>query len=218
MRTLLALAATLLAGAPLGAQSSRPTSITTRLAVVRDATVCACDMAGTPAPRARNLAITAIGIEIPLARSRGGHFQLSYTPEALPLIVSERTADERLAVWRCGSRRYCGTSQTEDVWSVTSIGAGVLPIGFTARAGGDVVRLRARIGAGGIRMSRPIPLAQGRKFNFLAEGGAGLEVRLSRAVSVHAGGVVNHISNGGTASVNLGMDSKLIELGLTVRR
>jgi hypothetical protein len=68
-----------------------------------------------------------------------------------------------------------------------------------------------------LRLSQPVPLMQGHKFNFTAEASTGVELRVSSKVFVTAGMVFNHISNGGTAQINPGMDSRLLEVGI-VRR
>jgi hypothetical protein len=74
-----------------------------------------------------------------------------------------------------------------------------------------------RAAAGGIRLSKPVPVLEGRKFNFLAEASTSLELRVNSAISLTAGMVFNHISNGGTAAINPGMNSRMIEFGI-VRR
>jgi hypothetical protein len=105
------------------------------------------------------------------------------------------------------------------VWSVTAVGLGILPLSGTFRLRlDDALRLRLRLSGGAVRLSRPVPLAQGSKFNFVAEGSAGAEVRVSRKVALTAGVIYNHISNGGMTPVNLGMDSRLIELGALIGR
>jgi hypothetical protein len=202
------------------AQDASPASpLTTRLAVVNDATVCQCTAQGVPAPRARDLLIVAVGRSMPVATGAGGSWDLAYTPELLPLVVSRRTADERLEVWSCGHKKYCGQSSSSDVWSVTAVGLGILPLSGTFRLRlDDALRLRLRLSGGAVRLSRPVPLAQGSKFNFVAEGSAGAEVRVSRKVALTAGVIYNHISNGGMTPVNLGMDSRLIELGALIGR
>lgn len=213
-------AAVLLAGAAAaGAQSTRAKPLfTTRVSAVGNAEVCACDESFLQTSRSRQLLIVALGQRYAVGEP-GGRWEFSYVPEILPLVFSNHTADAQLQVWTCGPRRYCGRSENDDVWNTTSFGVGVLPIGFMSGLRvSDGVHLRARISAGAMQLSEPVPLVQGSKFNFLAEGAAGLELRASRSVAVSAGMALNHISNGGLGRVNLGMDSRLFEIGIAVSR
>lgn len=212
----LAMAALLICAAPAAAQTSPP--FTTRVSAVGDAKVCACDESFLQTPTRRQLLIVAVGRRIPLGPPRG-RWEFAYLPELLPLVFSNNTADAQLEVWTCGSRRYCGRSESDDVWNTTAFGFGVMPIGLlTGFRVTDRVHLRTRISAGAIQLSEPVPLAQGSKFNFVADGGVGLEYRATRAVALSAGVALNHISNGGIGRVNLGMDSRLFEIGAAIGR
>ena len=55
---------------------------------------------------------------------------------------------------------------------------------------------------------------EGHKFNFLAEASTSVELRVSDDVALTAGLVFNHISNGGTAAINPGMNSRMLEFGV----
>lgn len=213
----LAALAFLLGAAPAMAQES-PSMFTTRVSAVGDAKVCACDESFLQTSSTRQLLIVAIGRRFPMGGPRG-RWDFSYVPELLPLVFSNHTADAGLEVWTCGPRRYCGRTDSDDVWNTTSFGVGVMPIGVMAGYRvSDRMHLRTRISAGAMQLSEPVPLAQGSKFNFIADGGVGLEYRASRAVAVSAGVALNHISNGGIGRVNLGMDSRLFEIGAAISR
>lgn len=204
---------------PVEAQTGAREPLSTRVAIVQDATVCACMTNGAPAPRIRDLTILAVGRSRTVAGNASGAWRLDYVPELLPLIISSRTADDRLRVWHCGPRQYCGASDDDEVWGTNAVGAGVLPLalGFTWQPA-QLFLFRWRASAGAVLLTRPVPLAQGTNFNFLAETGISAGLRLSRQVVMTAGVVVNHISNGGLSDVNLGMDSRMLEIGALLRR
>lgn len=208
-----------LMAAPAAAQTTTPGSLlTTRVAAVGDATVCACDETFLKTSERRALVIVALGRRIPLG-SGAGRWDFAWVPEILPLVYSTNTADAQLEVWSCGPRKYCGRSAQDDVWNVTAFGVGVLPLGALIGVRiADRLRARTRISAGVVQLSQPVPLAQGTKFNFVAEGAATIEYRASRRLSMSGGIVLNHISNGGLGRVNLGMDSRMLEIGAVIGR
>jgi hypothetical protein len=204
-----------------GAQASRTLDgdeITVRAAGVNGAMECPCSSDVLRIPHDRKLYIVGIGIRHPLYGHRDSGIQLEYAFELLPLIVSRGTADERFTVELCSSG-YCAISASPYPWTTTSVGAGVLPLGFVAGVPiASWLRLNLRTAGGIVRLSRPVPILQGRKLNFLAEGAASTEVRLVGDLSLSAGVVINHISNGFTATINPGMNSRMIQVGLVGKR
>lgn len=211
----------LLAATPAASQApdDEPAVLTTRVAAAVDATVCACDESFMPTPRQRDLVIVAVGLRIPLTTSASGRWALAWVPELIPFLYSNRTADGRLEVWSCGPRQYCGRSVDDDVFTVMAFGAGVMPVGaLLGMRMTDRVHVRARVSGGAVQLSEPVPLAQGTKFNFLADGSVSVEFRPSSGLAVSAGFVLNHISNGGLGRVNLGMDSRMFEIGAVIGR
>lgn len=195
-----------------------PHPVIVRVGAVRDVAVCLCNSGGQPAPRDRDLFVASVGTEWVLAGATGP-FQLSYAADLLPLVVSRNTADADLSIWSCGGRHYCGQASTAYPWNTAAIGAGILPIGFVARArAGSRVAIRARLSGGAVLLSQPVPVMQSRHFNFMAEAAVGAEVHVRHGLSISAGVTQNHISNGDTAPVNLGMDTRLLELGFVFAR
>ena len=189
-----------------------------RVAGATGAEACPCHAPSLHVPHDRELYIVGVGLRKVL-RSRGADgAELAYDLQFLPLILSRGTADQNLRIQSCGGNRLCvGTSSTTP-WTTQAVGFGVLPLGFTALAP-IVPRLRFQLrgAAGAIRLSKPVPVLQGRKFNFLAEASTTMELRVSSSLALTAGMVFNHISNGGTAYINPGMNSRMIEFGI-VRR
>jgi hypothetical protein len=202
-----------------GQEAPRRSRLTTRMAAVFDAEVCACDGSALPTPRLRDLAFVAVGRQFPIRERASSRLEIAWVPELIPFLYSNRTADARLDVYSCGPRRYCGRSLDENVWTVTAYGAGVMPIAFTFGFRMlDRLRVRTRVSAGGLQLTHPVPLAQGTKFNFIADGAASLEFLATEALALTAGMGLNHISNGGLGRVNLGMDSRMLELGAVLGR
>ena len=188
-----------------------------RIAGATGAQACPCHSPSLQVPHDRELYIVGVGMREILHASTNG-FEVAYDLQFLPLVISRGTADENLRVALCRGNQYCGTASAPSPWTTRATGIGILPLGFTALAP-IVPRLRFQLrgAAGAVRLSKPVPLLQGRKFNFLAEASTVFELRVSNSLALTAGMVFNHISNGGTAFVNPGMNSRMIELGL-VRR
>lgn len=69
--------------------------------------------------------------------------------------------------------------------------------------------------AGGIYFAKPMPAANGRRFNFSAEAGAGVHVVLQAGWGIDVGFKLHHLSNAGTGEENPGLDSKVFYLGVT---
>lgn len=219
-RPLMALLATALAAgtvSPASAQAPPDSgqSWIVRVAGETGAEVCPCHSPSLRVPHDRELYIVGIGMRKVLRSQGPDGFALAYDLQFLPLIISRGTADENLRVALCRGTQYCANVNGASPWTTRAVGIGVLPLGFTALAP-IVPRLRfqLRAAAGGIRLSRPVPVLEGHKFNFLAEASTSLELRVNSTISLTAGMVFNHISNGGTAAINPGMNSRMIEFGI----
>jgi hypothetical protein len=216
LAALIPLVAAPAARAQVAADSGRTWIV--RVAGATGAEACPCHSPSLRVPHDRELYIIGIGMRKQL-RSRGTDgFELAYDFQFLPLIVSRGTADENLRVALCHGNQYCADVSGPAPWTTRAAGIGVLPLGFTALAPvAPRLRFQLRAAAGGVRLSKPVPVLEGRKFNFLAEASTSLELRVNSTISVTGGMVFNHISNGGTAAINPGMNSRMIEFGI-VRR
>lgn len=215
-------AALLVAGIAPGVRAQVPADSShgwiVRVAGVTNAEVCPCHSPSLDVPHDRDLFIVGVGLRKMLRSSGHERFALAYDLQFLPLIVSRGTADENLRVVLCQGKRYCGNTSDLSPWSTRAVGIGILPLGFTALAPiAPRLRFQLRGAAGAVRLSKPVPLLEGHKFNFIAEASTGLELRVSSALALTAGMVFNHISNGGTAAINPGMNSRMFEVGF-VRR
>lgn len=181
--------------------------------------MCRCSEGSNPTPNDRELYIVAVGRRWPLATIAEGRVRLSYAADLLPLVVSLRTGDASFHLERCPGGGACGYADSAYPWTTTSIGAGALPIGAVVTiAPMRWMSVDFRVAGGGVQLSQPVPFIQGRKFNFIAEGAAAASIRLGPRTAFTAGVTFNHISNGGTAQVNTGMDSRMLDVGLIVGR
>lgn len=226
---LLALVAVLFGAAPavraqssadreVGASSDTARAWIMRVAGATGAAACPCASPSLPVPHDRELYIVGVGLRKILHADGKDGFEVDYDLQLLPFIASHGTADENLRVRLCRGTHYCATPTSPSPWTTRATGVGVLPIGFTVLAP-LVPRLRFQLrgAAGAIRMTKPVPVLEGHKFNFLAEASTTLELRLTSSLAVTGGMVFNHISNGGTAAINPGMNSRMLEFGF-VRR
>ncbi|HEX5972434.1 MAG TPA: acyloxyacyl hydrolase [Gemmatimonadaceae bacterium] len=185
-----------------------------RVAGATGAQACPCHSPSLNVPHDRQLYIVGVGLRNILHASTSG-FEVAYDLQVLPLIVSRGTADENLRVALCRGNQYCATTETPSPWTTRATGIGILPLGFTALAPiAPRLRFQLRGAAGGVRLSKPVPVLEGHKFNFLAEASTTLELRVTSSYSLTGGLVFNHISNGGTAAINPGMNSRMIEFGI----
>lgn len=195
-----------------------PREITVRVAEITGASSCPCKAPGLVVPQGRELYMVAIGARWRIAGSERSRGELDYVGELLPAIVSRGTADDDLALEPCGAG-LCGTLRSPDPWHTKAVGAGFLPVGFTGRLRVvPRIQLELRAAGGMAVLSRPVPLAQAGRFNFIAEVSPTAELRVTRRVAATVGLVLNHISNGGTAELNPGMNSRMLGLGVTYRR
>ena len=216
------LAALLVVGIAPGARAQAPADSghawIVRIAGVTNAEVCPCHSPSLLVPHDRDLYIVGIGLRKILRSRTPDGLEVAYDLQFLPLIVSRGTADENLRVVVCQRQRYCANTSDLSPWSTRAVGIGVLPLGFTVLAPiAPRLRFQLRGAAGALRLSKPVPVLEGHKFNFIAEASTGLELRVSSALALTAGMVFNHISNGGTAAINPGMNSRMFEVGF-VRR
>ena len=214
--TALALANARGAGAQVSATAEDSTAHAwlIRVAGATGAQACPCHSPSLQVPHDRELYIVGVGMRKVLHASANG-FEVAYDLQFLPLIVSRGTADENLRVALCRGNQYCGTASVPSPWTTRATGIGILPLGFTALAPiAPRLRFQLRGAAGAVRLSKPVPVLEGHKFNFLAEASTTLELRVSSSISLTGGMVFNHISNGGTAAINPGMNSRMLEFGI----
>jgi hypothetical protein len=98
-------------------------------------------------------------------------------------------------------------------------GAGVVPMQLGVDLPlGSRVRFETNAGVGAAWFSRPIPTFAARQRNFVLQWDAGVSLGLTRTSALALGLTSRHLSNGFTAYENLGLDNRLLVMGLRLRR
>jgi hypothetical protein len=133
----------------------------------------------------------------------------SWAPELTPLVVVTNNPYYRMARVEPGNR----LTTIEDGRGPVA-GFGMAPIGLEAD-----VRWKPRVepyaaGAlGCLWFTRDTPSVHSRKFNFTAEFGGGLRVRLRNQAWMRVGYKFHHFSNAHTAPANPGVDAHVVFIG-----
>lgn len=167
----------------------------------------------------RDLYFVGVRVRWELIRSRRA--ELAYTANLLPAVLSTGMPSYADVPSSCPPTGPCVVplSIQQKMTRQKVYGAGVTPTGLELRL--NVTRFLALLGrgdAGLVYFSRPVPDPEGRRLNFLGEAAVLAELRIAQRVWLTGGYRLNHISNGGSAPVNTGMDSRMLELGLTFVR
>ncbi|SMO61823.1 acyloxyacyl hydrolase [Fodinibius sediminis] len=99
----------------------------------------------------------------------------------------------------------------------TLSGFGISPLGFQANFITDrKVQPFINTSAGLMFMEAPFPDDRGKKLNFTFYAGGGLEIMLSRSVSLSLGIKYHHLSNGDRGQINPGVDSNFYYTSITI--
>lgn len=155
------------------------------------------------------------GIRLGRQLSASPRFAVDYFIDVVPLLRSTNMPIEyrdEFGIVLAGTEFFEGWVME----TATVNGYGVSPVGLQVRAfPRSRVQLTGGFSAGVALYERQIPDPKGRKFNFMGEISAGVEIRTGRAGVVLAGIRHNHTSNANTARVNTGLDSRVAYLGVT---
>ena len=148
-------------------------------------------------------ALYLVGIEGRQALYRSRYLNVDYTPALVPGVLATANRDYNLVTNSDGRTGVV-------VGKKNAFGAGLLPIAIEMRV---FVLPRASIviggGGGAAYFDRRIPDPDETRFNFLADGHAGLSFHTGMGVAT-AGFWLQHISNANTGKVNPGMDSRML--------
>ena len=160
-----------------------------------------------------------------LRRSRqigeGDNFRVDYTADLLPIVVSTAMPFYDGFPAPCGNTAQPGSSglvcRRGQLLTLRPVyGIGVVPLGVQFRLAPDRrVSVSTRASVGMVAFTRTIPDPNARRVNFTLDAGATLDARLSSGRHLSVGLRFNHISNAGTARVNPGMNSRMLELGIS---
>lgn len=148
-------------------------------------------------------ALYLVGVQAALNMARGRFVELNYTPAVVPAIIATANREYTPVVLADGSMGLLISKKT-------AFGAGLLPIAFEARLfKSDRAGLVIGTAGGAAYFDRRIPDPAETRFNFLANGHAGLYLR-SAIGTTTVGFWLQHISNGNTGQVNPGLDSRML--------
>jgi hypothetical protein len=135
---------------------------------------------------------------------------LTYTADAIPAASLTVPSEARPLV-------QSSTGRILQLPTLRTRGLGVVPFGLRLRfRPGARVQPFVSGSAGFLYFDASIPDRRGKSFNFTADAGVGLQVRLAGPVFLTAGYRYHHLSNGYRGEVNPGIDSHLFTAGLTL--
>jgi hypothetical protein len=157
----------------------------------------------------RRLVLTGLRYERVVERTRS--VTTAYTFDLHPIAVVTNTP--RYGVQRTPRRSVVETGRSP------AVGVGVSPLGlqlYSAPFGN--ARLFGGGSAGGIWFNRDMPMVGARRFNFALQLGTGVELTARSSGALVLGYKFHHLSNGGTAEVNPGIDGHVFYVGLMRRR
>lgn len=163
----------------------------------------------------RDVAVTALRIGWPMVRTAGVavDYVIDLVPAAWVSMLRAPTyvvapCSHRPSGPECTVRTYYGNGDA-------ARGFGAAPVGLEARfRPGAAVQPYTTIGVGLLRFSRPVPIDGAATLNITADLGGGALVAMPGAFRLMIGYKFYHISNGGSASQNPGIDSHMMVVGL----
>jgi hypothetical protein len=204
----------LVAAAPLAAQS-QPLAIGDRL---RETTIGM----SWYSPAAASLGsvgdrrVYLTGVRVERVFLDAGRFALAYAPELVPLAVVERTRGD---IERCRRNPNLVTFRCEyDTSAGVAIGAGVSPVGMKLYWNqGGRVRVYGSGNGGALLFQSDVPVHNSRRANLTFEFGGGVEMLRSSGAGISVGYKFHHISNAATRTINPGLDSNVLFVGLISR-
>lgn len=169
----------------------------------------------------RGLYLAGVQLRRVIAATSDESLTLAYAVDLVPVIMSTGMSDYTTVRASCGAGYPAGCTfdSTVALPPHTTYGFGVVPVGLLARwQVGRVVGVQARASGGVAYFTSPVPDPLASRFNFLADVGLLTDVRLTHRVALVAGTRLHHISNGKLARVNPGMNSHMLEVGLSLTR
>ncbi|MEO6864658.1 MAG: acyloxyacyl hydrolase [Gemmatimonadaceae bacterium] len=153
-------------------------------------------------------ALYLLGINASHSIQHWGFGDLRYTPTLVPGIIATANREYRMFVGPNGTVGYLPYKQA-------AFGAGLIPFAVEASFHiSDRIGIALGGGGGAAYFDRRIPDPGETRFNFLADGHAGVYLRSALGVATLGFGL-QHISNGNTGRVNPGLDSRMLYAGFS---
>ncbi len=161
-----------------------------------------------------DLALTAVRWTHTLVQSHS--FSMNYVLDVLPIAIVSMPlpTDSYSGGGGCQAGKPC-VLRAVFAEQRTVFGAGAMPLGLQFRlAPRRRIQPFAAASGGFLWFADRIPDREAARLNFAADVGAGAVVVLSSRVDLLLGYQFHHLSNGGTAPSNPGIDSHLFYLGV----
>jgi hypothetical protein len=163
-------------------------------------------------------AFAALGLRAawPLFKREG--IRLEYAADLTPAILATANRTYRFEADRCDGPDCDGSLRQVSV-RYTTVGFGVAPIGFQLRVPiTSRLALTTAATVGALYFLRPVPDYEAARLNFMGEIGGSVEIAYRSNRVLALGYRLPHISNAGTAPVNVGLNSHLLTIGLAFPR
>ena len=160
----------------------------------------------------------AFGLRAAWPVFKRGKIGLEYAADLTPVILATANRTYRFEGDRCDGPA-CELSLRRVSVRYSTVGFGVAPIGLQLRLPvASRLTLTTTTTAGGLYFSRPVPDYKAARLNFVGEIGGTVEIAFRSNRVLALGYRFQHISNAGTAPVNVGLDSHLLTVGLVFPR
>jgi hypothetical protein len=144
-----------------------------------------------------------------------GFIAVDYVADVIPAALSSRVSGSRDVFTPCPDPGPCLTPLIQVPVTQPVYGLGLVPLGLEARLfRGHAVQGLVEASGGALWFTHPLPDQLGTRFNFTAQIGAGLQIRVARHTALLARYHYHHTSNAGTGAVNPGLNSFVLSLGL----
>jgi hypothetical protein len=208
--------------ASLHGQVPRPTAVTLWASGTRSAPI------DTREGVQHDRALVALGVRAAWSLVERKRITLEYAAEAAPLVLATANRAYRYQHGDCVPAD-CGQSHFPEAVRYikygymgvryAAFGFGFLPLGVGLRFPVTTrIALTTATAAGIYWFSRPVPEQEAARLNFVAEVGPAIELTFRDKQALALGYRFQHISNAGTAPVNLGLNTHLLTIGLLFRR
>lgn len=154
------------------------------------------------------LTLTTVEVELTIPLRSRSDWGFEYPLRAVPLALARHNPTDS------AMRLAGGWSMSPGTPRERNLGAGVKPLALRAWVGGGRVRLEGDVSAGFLLFANPMLAANASRFNFVAEADVGVRFALPDGREIVVGYRRHHLSNGGLAEVNPGLNSHVLYVGL----
>jgi hypothetical protein len=161
-----------------------------------------------------------VGVRGERVLADGALARLHQVVEVIPLAVSTNNVDQWDDVCQTRPKPQRGSTTTDGCTALTSAsvyGVGLAPLGLELRLlPRRAVQLGFGVTGGALLFTRPVPDPEATRFNFTADAGGAVLLRLGGRRWLRVGYRYHHTSNGGTGRVNPGLNAHVAYAGVSV--